>query len=86
MTKKEALDILLLQVEEEKRADLIDKLSQAKTKEERLQVLEDEGISTTKESWEKAVKEATGETADFEISDEELDMASGGGCCWDCTC
>ena len=40
MTKKEALDIILLQVEEDKRADLVDKLMQAKSKEERLKVLE----------------------------------------------
>ena len=75
MNKKEALDQLLKQVDEDKRAPLVEKLRTA-DKSERAKILEEAGIRIP-EDWKAAFKKA----ADFEVSDEDLDLVSGGCSC-----
>lgn len=73
MTKKEAIDLILSKVSEDKREALIADLREAKTKEDRKKLLEKYGISFTEEE-AKAISTK-------EVSDQELDNAAGGCSC-----
>ena len=70
-------------MDEDKRAPLVEKLRTA-DKSERAKILEEAGIRIP-EDWKAAFKKA----ADFEVSDDDLDMAAGGCltyCISSCNC
>ena len=79
MTKKEKMELLLSKVGEERKADFVAELRDAKTKEVRQELLRKYNISLSEEEKE-AMKTDTNE-----VSDEELDVAAG-GCCSSCNC
>ena len=80
MNKKEKMDLLLSKVAEDQKEAFVAELRDAKTKSERADILKKYNANLTEEE----VKEFRTETAN-KLSDEELDMASGGGCCT-CKC
>ena len=79
MTKKEKMELLLSKVAENRKADFVAELREAKTKEARQELLRKYNISLSEEEKE-AMKTDTNE-----VSDEELDVAAG-GCCSSCNC
>ena len=79
MTKKEKVELLLFKVAENRKADFVAELREAKTKEARQELLRKYNISLSEEEKE-AMKTDTNE-----VSDEELDVAAG-GCCSSCNC
>ena len=86
MNRKEALDLILSKVEEDKRDAFVQELRSAKSKDERMAVIKKYGIAVTKEEAE-ALKVRKGS----EVSDTELDEAAGGcscsaHCSTDCIC
>lgn len=79
MTKKEVVDLILSKVDEDKKEALINELREAKTKEERIKVLEKYGVTITAEEAKMINRK--------ELSDQELDDAAGGcscNCHWYC--
>ena len=78
MTKKEKIDLLLSKLDADKKEAFISEMREAKTKEERNEILGKYGIQLSKEEMESLKKKAANE-----VSDEELDRAAG-GC--SCTC
>ena len=83
MTRKEKIDLLLSKVEADKKEAFIADLREAKTMEERLEVIKKYGITLTGEE-EEALKNKEGN----ELSDEELDEVAGGcnpGSCSPCS-
>ena len=76
MNKIEAFEQLLQQVDEDKRAPLIEKLRVADG-EERLKILEEAGVRVP-EDWKSAFRKGS----NFEVSDDDLDIAAGG--CFTC--
>ena len=79
LTKKEKMELLLSKVAENRKADFVAELREAKTKEARQELLWKYNISLSEEEKE-AMKTDTNE-----VSDEELDVAAG-GCCSSCNC
>ena len=79
LTKKEKVELLLFKVAENRKADFVAELREAKTKEARQELLRKYNISLSEEEKE-AMKTDTNE-----VSDEELDVAAG-GCCSSCNC
>ena len=74
MTKKEKIDLVLSKVAEDQKEAFIEAFRGAETKEERAEVLKKFDVSFSEEEID------TINTA--EISDEELDEAAGGCCCY----
>ena len=77
MTKKEKMELLLAKVAEEQKAAFVAELREAKSKDEWREVVKKYGIRLSEEE-----KEAFNSN---EVSDEDLDAASG-GCCVSCSC
>ena len=75
MTKKEAMNLVLSKVPEEKKEAFVKAFREAKTVEERFAVAKKYGATLTDEEAQAIKAEVGGE-----ISDEELDCAAG-GCC-----
>ena len=80
LTKKEKVELLLFKVAENRKADFVAELREAKTKEARQELLWKYNISLSEEEKE-AMKTDTNE-----VSDEELDVAAGGCCSCSCDC
>ena len=76
MNRKEAVDLILSKVEEDKKEAFVQEIRSAKSKEERMAVIRKYGIALTKEEAE-AMKGRKGS----EVSDAELDKAAGGCSC-----
>ena len=76
MNRKEKVDLVLEKVPEEKRDEFVVELRAAETKEARKEVLKKYGAKLTEEEIEIFNAPSN------ELSDEELDQASG-GCCHD---
>ena len=76
MNRKEALDLILSKVDEDKKEAFIQEIRSAKSKEERMAVIRKYGVVLTKEI-AAALKASKGNT----VSDEELDSAAGGCSC-----
>ncbi len=88
MNRKEAVDLILSKVGEDKKEAFVQELRSAKSKEERMAVIRKFDIALTKEE-AAALKDRKGS----EVSDEELDGAAGGcncacsaHCSTDCIC
>ena len=79
MTKKEKMELLLAKVAEEQKAAFVAELRASKSKDEWREVVRKYGIRLLKEE-----KEAFNAQS-HEVSDEDLDAASG-GCCVSCSC
>ena len=79
MTKKQKMELLLSKVAEEQKADFVAELREATTKEARQELFKKYDIVLSAEEKE-AIKTDTNE-----VSDDELDAASG-GCCSSCDC
>ena len=79
MTKKEKMELLLAKVAEEQKAAFVAELREAKSKDEWREVVRKYGIRLSEEE-----KEAFNAQSN-EVSDEDLDAASG-GCCVSCSC
>ena len=79
MTKKEKMELLLAKVAEEQKAAFVAELREAKSKDEWREVVKKYGIRLSEEE-----KEAFNAQSN-EVSDEDLDTASG-GCCVSCSC
>ena len=86
MTRKEKMDLLLTKVPEDRREAFVTELREAKTKEERINILEKYDVVLTEEE-KKAFRAKDGN----EIPDEEMYIAAGGcdnscdgttGCSW----
>ncbi len=80
MNRKEKLDLMLSKVGEDKKEAFIAEMREAKTKEERFEVVKKYGAALTEEE-AQAMKAGAGN----ELSDEELDKAAG-GCSCHCNC
>ena len=78
MNDKERIDYLLTKVPEDKKEAFVEDLKGISKLEEGLAVLKKYGISLTEEEMKKLASKC-------EMSDEELDAASG-GCCRDHVC
>ena len=78
MNKKEVMDLMLSKVEESKKEAFVQEFREAKTKEERMDVIRKYGATLTEEEAEK-LKGREGNA----VGDAELDGAAG-GC--DCVC
>ena len=76
MTKKEKVDLILSKLDTDKKEAFISEVREAKTKEERIEVLKKYGVQLSKEDIE-SIKNKAGN----EVSDEELDQAAGGCNC-----
>lgn len=81
MNRKEVLDLLLSRIAEDKKDDLIRDLRNATTRAEKLEAIKKYGIELSEEEI-AALKSKDGN----EISDEELDSASGGCTLYACNC
>ena len=79
MTKKEKMELLLAKVAEEQKAAFVAELREAKSKDEWREVVKKYGIRLSEEE-----KEAFNAQSN-EVSDEDLDAASG-GCGVSCSC
>ena len=79
MTKKEKMELLLSKVAEDKKADFVAELRDAKTKEARQELFQKYNIRLSAEEKEAMKNDMN------EVSDEELDVAAG-GCCGTCEC
>ena len=79
MTRKEINDLWLSKIADDQKEAFIEEIRKTNTKEERLAVIKKFGISLTQEE-KDALKSGDGN----EISDEELDTASGGCCASAC--
>ena len=80
MTKKEAMNLLLTKIPEDKKELFVAELRAADSKEERGKILKKYQITLTEE--EKAALKARSS----EVSDDELDEAAGGCCSCHCHC
>ena len=80
MNRKEKMDYILAQVPEEKKEEFVAELRGAETKADKKAVLEKYGIVITKEDVKEITKDVN------ELSEDEMDIASGGGCCLGCGC
>ena len=78
MSKKEKIELLLSKVAQERKADFVAELCEAKTKEAHQELLRKYNINLSVEEKE-ALKANTNE-----ITDDELDVAAGG--CVSCEC
>jgi hypothetical protein len=78
MLKKEKLDEILANIADDKKYDFIAEFRGAESKEAKKEVLEKFGIVITEQEAKELMKDAS------ELSDEELDNTSGGGCCSCC--
>ncbi len=76
MNRKEKLGLILSKVGEDKKEAFIAEMREAKTKEERFEIVKKYGVSLTEEE-AQAMKNRAGN----ELSDEELDAAAGGCSC-----
>ena len=76
MTKKEKLDLILSKLDTDKKEAFISEIRQAKTKEERMEIIRKYGVQVSKEDIEN-IKNMAGN----KVSDEELDQAAGGCSC-----
>lgn len=76
MTKKEKVNLILSKIDADKKEAFISEMREAKTKEERTEIIKKFGIQLTGEEIE-SIKNKAGN----EVSDEELDQASGGCNC-----
>ena len=77
MTRKERIDMVLAKIPEDKREAFVAQIREAKDPKERAKVLEEYGVAFTEEE-KKAFR--TEDQAGNEVSDDELDLVSGGGC------
>ncbi|MBR2854666.1 MAG: hypothetical protein IKE81_10110 [Clostridia bacterium] len=75
MTKKEAMDLVLSKVPEEKKEAFVAAIREAKNLKERQEVLKKLDVTLTKDE-ATALKKNNA----IEVSDDELDLVSGGGC------
>ena len=80
MTKKEAMNLLLTKIPEDKKELFVAELRAADSKEERGKIFKKYQITLTEE--EKAALKARSS----EVSDDELDEAAGGCCQPACHC
>ena len=80
MTRKEAMNMLLTKIPEDKKELFVAELRAADSKEERGKIFKKYQITLTEE--EKAALKARGN----EVSDDELDEAAGGCCNCHCHC
>ena len=76
MTKKEKLDLILSKLDTDKKEAFISEIRQAKTKEERTEIIRKYGVQVSKEDIE-SIQNMAGN----KVSDEELDQAAGGCSC-----
>ena len=76
MTKKEKLDLILSKLDTDKKEAFISEIRQAKTKEERMEIIRKYGVQVSKEDIE-SIQNMAGN----KVSDEELDQAAGGCSC-----
>ena len=80
MTRKEKMELLLAKVSEEQKAAFVAELRKADTKEARKELFQKYGVTLSDEE-----KAAINADPSNELSDEELDKASGGCCSGDCS-
>ena len=81
MTKKEAMDLVLSKVPEEKKEAFVAAIREAKNLKERQEVLKKFDVTLTKDEAAALKKNKANE-----ISDDELNEAAGGCCLQKCTC
>lgn len=81
MTRKDIADLVLAKVPEEKKEAFIAEYREAENKEARMAVVKKYGATLSKEQIEAIKKSGTNE-----LSDEELDNASGGCNCMCTNC
>lgn len=79
MTKKEAMDLVLSKVPEEKKESFVAAIREAKNPEDRQEVLKKFDVTLTKDE-AMALKKKNAN----EVSDDELDHAAGGCCITAC--
>ena len=75
MTKKEAMNLVLSKVPEEKKEAFVTAIREAKNPKERLEILKKFGVTLTEDEAAAFKKQNTNE-----VSDDKLELASGGGC------
>ena len=75
MTRKEVFDNLLKQIAEDKKDAFVTAIKEAKDKAQKIAILEKYGVSLSEE--ERSIFE---NNSSKELSDDDLEMASGGGC------
>lgn len=76
MTRKEKVDLILSKIPEDRKESFISEIREAGNKKERVEIIKKYGASFSEE--EKAALKDAGSS---EVSDEELDQASGGCNC-----
>ena len=76
MTRKEKIDLVLSKIAGDRKESFISEMREAKNKKERLEIIRKYGAVFSEEE-----KAALKDTGNVEISDEELDHASGGCNC-----
>jgi hypothetical protein len=79
MDRKEAFDIVIAKLDEDKREEVVDKLREVDTRVEKLAILESYGISI------KGPEDILGEDWEdecVELTDEDLDNVAGGIDSW----
>ena len=81
MIKKEAMDLVLSKVPEEKKEAFVAAIREAKNPEDRQEVLKKFDVTLTKDE-AMALKKKNAN----EVSDDELDHAAGGCCNCKCSC
>ena len=81
MTKKEAMNLVLSKVPEEKKEAFVTAIREAKNPEDRQEVLKKFDVTLTKDE-AMALKKKNAN----EVSDDELDHAAGGCCNCKCSC